>query len=111
MPSCANEDATAVLRGRDLTNTVHVVTGGDSGLGYTTSAALAAAKATVVIASRDESKGRAAAAQLIEETGNARVSFVLIDLADFASVRRAASQVREQHGRCLLYTSPSPRDA
>lgn len=62
-----------------------IVTGGNSGLGRATAAALAAAGAHVVLAVRDTDRGREAAASI---RGNVDVR--ALDLADLASVRRFA---------------------
>ncbi|OBK63093.1 retinol dehydrogenase [Mycobacterium colombiense] len=62
-----------------------IVTGGNSGLGKATAAALAADGHTVIIACRTVAKGEAAAAEM---GGDVKVSH--LDLADLASVRRFA---------------------
>ena len=67
----------------DLSGRTVVVTGGNSGIGYHTVAALVAHGARVVIASRNEEKGRAAAAQL-------KAEWLPLDLANLASVRAFA---------------------
>merc|ERR1712113_928211 len=56
--SCAGKGtADDVLRNTDLKMKVAVVTGGDSGLGYATSLALAKRGAIVVIGNRNHEKG------------------------------------------------------
>jgi NAD(P)-dependent dehydrogenase (short-subunit alcohol dehydrogenase family) len=65
-----------------------IVTGGNSGVGKATAAALAADGHSVVIASRDLAKSERAATQL---AGDVEVSH--LDLADLASVRRFAESV------------------
>ncbi|HEX2212908.1 MAG TPA: SDR family NAD(P)-dependent oxidoreductase [Mycobacterium sp.] len=66
-----------------------IVTGGNSGVGKATAAALAAAGHHVVIACRDVAKARQAAAEM---TGDVEVS--RLDLADLASVRTFAESVK-----------------
>lgn len=70
-----------------------IVTGGSTGLGYQTARTLAAQGAGwhVVIASRNATTGQAAASRIIAETGHAGVSFLPLDLASLASVRRFAA--------------------
>ena len=70
-----------------------VVTGATSGIGYHTARELARAGAEVVLAVRDTARGEEARAQ----TGAAAV--VRLDLADLASVRAAASELRERWPR------------
>ena len=65
-----------------------IVTGGNSGVGKATAAALAVAGHSVVIACRDLPKGEAAAAQT---QGDVRVAH--LDLADLADVHRFADSV------------------
>ena len=65
-----------------------IVTGGNSGVGKATAAALAAAGHRVVIACRDVEKGKRAAAEM---TGAVQV--YPLDLADLASVRAFADSV------------------
>jgi NAD(P)-dependent dehydrogenase (short-subunit alcohol dehydrogenase family) len=65
-----------------------IVTGGNSGIGKATAAALAAAGHSVVIACRTIPKAEQAAAEMI---GNVEVRH--LDLADLASVRRFADSV------------------
>jgi NAD(P)-dependent dehydrogenase (short-subunit alcohol dehydrogenase family) len=80
-----------VLRGVDLSGKTALVTGANSGIGYETARALAGAGAAVVVAARRDRAGRDAAAQIAASTGNPHVSHILLDLADLASVARAAA--------------------
>ncbi|MDE3720819.1 oxidoreductase [Nocardiopsis sp. N85] len=70
----------------DLTGRTAIVTGANSGLGLETTRILAGAGARVVMAVRDEAKGRAAAEGIRGETEVRR-----LDLADLASVRTFAA--------------------
>ncbi len=66
-----------------------IVTGGNSGVGKATAAALAAAGHSVVIAARTMPEGTSSAAA--EMTGDVEVAH--LDLADLASVRAFAASV------------------
>ena len=74
-----------------------VVTGANCGIGLETAAALAEAGARVVMTSRDPERGAVALGQVKARTGNGNVELVLLDLADFASVRSAAQQIVERY--------------
>jgi NAD(P)-dependent dehydrogenase (short-subunit alcohol dehydrogenase family) len=76
-----------------------VVTGGNSGIGFETAAALASMGARVLITARNADKGRAAVAALAERVdGKGQLQLVVFDLADLASVRGAA-EILEQTPR------------
>ena len=68
------------------------ITGANKGLGYETARRLVALGHTVLLGARDPARGRAAADQL-----GAR--FVPVDVADDASVARAADDVAAHEGR------------
>lgn len=70
----------------DQTGRTFLVTGANTGLGYETARALAGHGGRVLLAVRDEAKGRAAQERI---TGDTEV--VRLDLADLASVRELAS--------------------
>ena len=72
----------------DLTGRTAVITGGSSGIGKATAAALTAKGARVIIAVRDQTRGRAAAAQI-----GGRTESRLLDLASLDSVREFARTV------------------
>lgn len=73
----------------DLTGRTVVVTGGNAGLGYFACEQLAAAGATVVMASRNEQKARAAMEAIRHQVPEAQVEFQELDLARLDSVREA----------------------
>jgi NAD(P)-dependent dehydrogenase (short-subunit alcohol dehydrogenase family) len=81
----------------DLSGRTFVVTGGNSGLGYETARALARKRARVVIACRDAGRARAAVISLRAESSDADASFLELDLASLASVRKFADALRERH--------------
>ena len=76
----------------DQTGRRAIVTGANSGIGFPTALELARHGATVVIASRSEEKGRAAADQINQAIGATRAEFALLDLASLGSVRAFADR-------------------
>jgi retinol dehydrogenase-12 len=76
----------------ELSGRTFLVTGANTGIGRATAAGLAGRGGRVYLACRSEQKGRAAVAAIAAATGNEAVSFLPLDLADLASVRRCAEQ-------------------
>ncbi|WP_405164824.1 oxidoreductase [Nocardia sp. NBC_01499] len=79
------------------TGMVALITGASSGLGLYMAGALAARGARVLLACRDVSRGRravAAARSSAADGGTAELA--VLDLADLASVRRAAAEIGER---------------
>ena len=74
-----------------------LVTGATSGIGRAVAERLAAAGLTVVLVARDEARGEAARQEIAATTGNDRISVVLGDLADMASIRQAALAIERAH--------------
>lgn len=77
-----------------------LVTGANSGLGLHTARVLAARGATVLLACRSAERGRQAL-ETIAAGAAAEPRLVELDLADLASVGRAAAEVREHTGDAL----------
>ncbi|MCX7522948.1 SDR family NAD(P)-dependent oxidoreductase [Microbacterium sp. STN6] len=71
-----------------------VVTGANAGLGFFTSAQLAAAGAHVVLACRNARRADAAAHAIRLRTPSARLDLIPLDTADLGSVREAAERIR-----------------
>ena len=80
----------------DLAGKTHIVTGGNSGIGFDTAAMLGKAGANVVLACRSPDKAQAAKRDL-EKQVKGTVDLVQLDLSDLASVRAAADEVRRNH--------------
>jgi NAD(P)-dependent dehydrogenase (short-subunit alcohol dehydrogenase family) len=72
---------------------VVVVTGSNVGIGLETAVDVAAQEATTVLACRNQAKAEAAAREVTQRTWNDDVHVVSLDLADLASVRKAAEEV------------------
>jgi NAD(P)-dependent dehydrogenase (short-subunit alcohol dehydrogenase family) len=81
----------------DLTGKVAVVTGGNGGLGFETSKALAASNAHVIIAARNIDKAEEAAKVIRAITPGASLELVALDLADLTSVGEAADSITSHH--------------
>jgi retinol dehydrogenase-14 len=75
---------------------VCVVTGATRGLGRATALGLARKGARVVLMVRDVTAGSRVSREIAHQTGNADITFIPLDLASFASVRRAAAAMRER---------------
>ena len=84
----------------DMQGKTVVVTGGNSGIGFETAAALAGMGARLIVTARNADKGRAAVAAIAERAGGAgQVQLVVFDLADLSSVRRGAGEILEEAPR------------
>ncbi|MGW5052425.1 oxidoreductase [Actinokineospora sp. NPDC004072] len=77
----------------DLTGRTVLVTGANSGLGLRSAQVLAGRGAHVIMGCRSLAKGKAALATI-----DGAAELLHIDLADLASVRKAAAEVRERTG-------------
>jgi NAD(P)-dependent dehydrogenase (short-subunit alcohol dehydrogenase family) len=75
----------------DLAGRTFLVTGGNTGIGRATAAALASRGGRVWITARSRAKGEAAASAIRAAAGNDSVGFLPLDLADLDSVRACAS--------------------
>ncbi|KAJ7464685.1 NAD-P-binding protein [Mycena galericulata] len=76
----------------DLTGQIFLVTGGNAGIGKETCRILVARNAKVYLAARSEERARAAIDDISQSTGKSNIHFLQIDLADLASVRKAAEE-------------------
>ncbi|MFE0102437.1 oxidoreductase [Streptomyces sp. NPDC059009] len=87
----------------DQSGRTFLVTGASSGLGLATTRELARAGGHVILAVRDEAKGRRAVATLAAEQPDARLDTRLdvrrLDLADLDSIRDFAAQLHTERGR------------
>ncbi|HEY1650767.1 MAG TPA: SDR family oxidoreductase [Acidimicrobiales bacterium] len=72
---------------------VVVVTGSNIGIGLETAVGVAEQGATTILACRNQAKAEAAAKEVTRRTWNDDVHVVALDLADLASVRKAADDI------------------
>jgi NAD(P)-dependent dehydrogenase (short-subunit alcohol dehydrogenase family) len=75
------------------TGRLAVVTGGTGGLGYEIALGMALGGADVIVAGRNEARGRAAAAKIRALAPEALVRFEKLDLADLASVAAFVARI------------------
>jgi NAD(P)-dependent dehydrogenase (short-subunit alcohol dehydrogenase family) len=87
--------ALGIIDGIDLSGKVCVITGASSGLGRESARALAAAGAHVVLAARNHDALAQTARWIGAEVPGAQTSTVRLDLTALASVRAAASAIRD----------------
>ncbi|MBX3052643.1 MAG: SDR family oxidoreductase [Caldilineaceae bacterium] len=83
----------------DLTGKVVVVTGANSGLGLESTKALAAKRATVVMACRNLEKAEQAKLEVLAANPNAKLAIMPLDNASLASVRAFAHAFKEKYDR------------
>jgi NAD(P)-dependent dehydrogenase (short-subunit alcohol dehydrogenase family) len=76
---------------------IALITGANKGIGYETARLLGVRGATVLVAARDEARGRAAEHSLTK--GGADARFVQLDITDEKSALRAAEWVDGEYGR------------
>lgn len=86
----------------DQSGRTAIVTGANSGLGFETAAALAAAGARVVLAVRNPERGNDAIDRIRGRVPAAEVELQLLDLSSLADVRDAAAKVKAAHPRIDL---------
>ncbi|WP_039939676.1 oxidoreductase [Streptomyces himastatinicus] len=93
----SNQQRWTAERIPDQSKRVVLVTGANSGLGLATTRALARKGAHVILAVRDEAKGRRAVAEITAEYPAAQLEVRQLDLADLESVRAFSGQLHADH--------------
>lgn len=83
----------------DLKGKTALVTGANSGLGFSTTRALAARGALVIMGCRDARKADTAMASIRADLPDAKLEFLPGDLSDQSSVRNAAGLLKSRHSR------------
>ena len=74
-----------------------IVTGANSGIGKVTALELAKANATVVMACRNQERGRAALEEIKQRSGNENVELQLVDLSSMQQVRDFVGNFSRKH--------------
>ena len=77
----------------DLQGKTYVITGANTGIGKITARELAKRGAHVILACRSADKTQPVIDELKRETGNDKIEFIALDLADLDSVRRCADEL------------------
>jgi NAD(P)-dependent dehydrogenase (short-subunit alcohol dehydrogenase family) len=73
-----------------------LITGANSGVGKATALGLAQMGATIVMVSRNQSKGKEAQKEIQAQSGNQNVHLLLADLSSQQSIRQLAEQFQQQ---------------
>ena len=84
------------LKNLDLSHTKVVITGANNGLGFETARYFAINGAQVFMTSRSEEKGKAAILKIKEETPNANVVLMSLDLASIKSIENFSLEMHKK---------------
>jgi len=82
-----------------MSGKVVLLTGGTSGIGKVTAHELARLGFSLVLATRDRTRGEETRKELVSSTGNKDIEVALCDLGSFASIRRCAAEFVQSHDR------------
>jgi NAD(P)-dependent dehydrogenase (short-subunit alcohol dehydrogenase family) len=85
-----------VIQHINLSGKTALITGATSGLGLETAKCLASAGASIILAARNANKIQKAKESILANVPNAKLSYVIIDLSDLNSVRKAAESLIEK---------------
>ncbi|KAM7396578.1 hypothetical protein PAMP_019611 [Pampus punctatissimus] len=89
-----NTAALEILQGRDFSDKVVLITGGNSGVGFETARSFALHGAHVILACRNLSRASKAVSLIQQEWHKARVEAMMCDLASLRSVREFAESFK-----------------
>ncbi|MEZ4656225.1 MAG: SDR family oxidoreductase [Caldilineaceae bacterium] len=81
----------------EIQDKICLITGANVGIGKETALALAKMRAHVIMVCRSQPRGEAARADIIQQSGNAKVTLMLADLSVQADVRRLAAEIHHQY--------------
>lgn len=82
-----------------LEDRVWIVTGANSGIGKATALGLARLGGTVVLACRNSERGEAAQREIVRESGNSKITLMIVDLASQASIQAFAEEFTQDYRR------------
>lgn len=82
-----------------LQNKRCLITGANAGIGFATALQLARMGAELVIVCRDQAKSDEAKRQLIEQSGQPKITALAADLSNFASIRQLSDALHQQFDR------------
>jgi len=82
---------------KDMTGQVIIITGANSGIGKEAARVLAHLGATVIMAARDEQRTLPVLQAIKDETKNANVDFIRLDLSDLESVKQFAETFKSRY--------------
>ncbi|MFT6147337.1 MAG: NAD(P)-dependent dehydrogenase (short-subunit alcohol dehydrogenase family) [Saprospiraceae bacterium] len=74
-----------------------LITGGNNGIGKATAIGLARRNAAVIIACRNETKGKAAVEEIKKISKNENVSLLICDLSSFKSIQKCADDFKSKY--------------
>lgn len=86
----------------EMAGRVAIITGGNSGIGFEVARALAAKKAQVILAVRDNDKGSRAVHQILKENPRSVAAMRCLDLANLESIREFAKNFQRDFNRLDL---------
>lgn len=86
-------DSDEVLEGLNLAGKKILVTGANTGIGYETARALAAAGAEIVLACRSDDKGQSAVDAIRNQHSDVQIEFQKLDLSSIASIKDFAENL------------------
>lgn len=101
-PFDSKATADQVLSGKDLAGRVIIVTGANSGIGFETARALAAAGASVILACRDMVQGNEAFHRIEAAQPGSNLQLEGLDLASLESVREFCTRLAGEHVDTLI---------
>lgn len=76
-----------------------LVTGGTSGIGREIVKGLASAGAHIVFMARELNNGETVKKEIIKETGNSNIDYLICDLASFSSIRECTEEFKKRYQR------------
>lgn len=90
----ANTSASELVASEDLSGQVIIVTGANTGIGFETARALAAAGARVVLACRSSTKGQAAVDKILQLHAKSQAEYLSLDLSSVDSIIAFTTQLK-----------------